>query len=141
MNRFGWIAVLSVSVLLCLPSAAAPKQKLVVVNRPTVIAFFPAVTDAELSKDAGTNETLSDFQFYSAQARPKLKDAGVDFEEIYASSFAVRCGTKTTTFRPQKTLVGYYFIAPGKSPRIEYGVMTDGDILRVATEYFQITSK
>jgi hypothetical protein len=141
MRLFGWIVTLSVSVLLCLASGAAPKEKLVVVNGPTVVAFFPPVTGAELAKDPDTNESLADFQLYATRVREKLNNAGIEFQVIYASSFAVRCGAKTTTFRPKKTTVGYYFIEPGKSPRVEYGVMTDVDILRVAAEHFQLASK
>jgi hypothetical protein len=141
MRLFGCIVILSVSVLLCLPSGAAPKEKLVVVNGPTVVAFFPSVTDAELAKDPDTNESLADFQLYATSVREELRSAGIEFEEIYASSFAVRCRAKTTTFRPKKTTVGYYFITPGRAPRVEYGVMTDVDILRVAAEYFQLASK
>jgi len=120
MRFVGWIVALSVSVLLCLALGAAPKEKLVVVSGPTVVAFFPPVTDAELSKDPDTNESLADFQLYATTAREKLNNAGVSFEEIYATSFAVRCGAKATTFRPKKAKVGYYFITPGKSPRVEY---------------------
>jgi hypothetical protein len=141
MRSFGWIVTLSVSLLLCLTLGAAPKDKLLVVNGPTVVAFFPPVTDAELSKDPDANESLADFQLYATRIRERLHNAGIEFEEINASSFAVRCGAKTTTFRPKKTTVGYYFITPGKSPRVEYGVMTDVDILRVAAEYFQHAPK
>ena len=141
MKLFCSILTLSVFVLFCPPIGAAPKEKLVVVNRPTVVAFFPPVTDAELSNNPDTNEALADFQFYATKAREKFHNEGIDFEEIYALSFAVKCGTKTTTFRPKKTTVGYYFIAPGKSPRIEYGVMTDADILQVASEYFHLAPK
>jgi hypothetical protein len=140
MNRFVWLA-LALTVLLCLPLGAASNQKLIVVTGPTVIAFFPPVTPAELNKDADTNEALADFQLYAAHVRPKLDADGIHFEEIYASSFAVRLGTKTTNFRPQKTHIGYYFIAPGKSPRVEYGVMTDSDILEAATDYFHTAAK
>ena len=99
------------------------------------------MTDAELSKDPDTNESLADFQLYATSVREKLRSAGVEFEEIYASSFTVRCGAKTATFSPKKTTVGHYFIPPGKSPRVQYGIMTNVDILRVAAEYFQFASK
>lgn len=39
-------------------------------------------------------------------------------------------------FTPTKEKVGYYLISPGKKPRIEYGVMTDTDLLQVAKDYF-----
>jgi hypothetical protein len=48
----------------------------------------------------------------------------------------VRVGKIVKAFRPVKGDVGYYFVAPGKKPRIEYGVMTDADLLQVANEYF-----
>jgi len=32
--------------------------------------------------------------------------------------------------------VGYYYIAPGRKPRLEYGVATDLDILQIASDYF-----
>jgi hypothetical protein len=41
-----------------------------------------------------------------------------------------------TAFRPLKGNVGYHFVVPGRKPRIEYGVMTDADLLQVANEYF-----
>jgi hypothetical protein len=141
MRVLDWIVTLSVSVFLCLPPGAKPKENLIVVNGPTVVAFFSAVTDAELVKAPDTNESLADFQLYATRVRGKLHRAGIEFEEINASSFAVRCGAKTTIFRPKKTKVGYYFVTPGKPPRIEYGVVTDFDILQVAAEYFQLASK
>jgi hypothetical protein len=49
-------------------------------------------------------------------------------------------GKRLITFRPAKG-VGYYLVEPGKKPRIEYGVMTDADLLRVANEYFGISAK
>jgi hypothetical protein len=44
-------------------------------------------------------------------------------------------------FRLGKVKVGYYFVAPGKKPRIKYGVMTDADILQMADEYFGIAAR
>ena len=140
MKSIGWVATLAVC-LLCEPVGAGPTTKVVVVRGPTVIAFFPPATDKDLSQDPDTNESLSDFQFYAQKVRGKLHDAGINFQEIYASAFDVKCGATTTSFHPQKTQVGYYFVAPGKSPRVEYGVMTDADILLVAKEYFHWTPK
>jgi len=134
------IVALSLVAILCRTLGAAPNEKVVVVSGPTVVAFFPPVTQAELSKDADTNEALADFQYYAGRLREQLRHAGVDFEEVYASSLLIECGAKTTRFRPEKVEVGYYLIAPGKSPRVEYGVMTDEDILQVAYEYFGPTA-
>ena len=119
---------------------AFTKPTVVVVVRPTVVAFFVPETGAELN-DPDTNEARADFQLYAGEVRKPLHDAGIDFREIYASSFRIRSGTKVTTFRPHKDKVGYYLIAPGRTPRIEYGVMTNSDLLQVSNEYFGITTK
>jgi len=136
MKSLSWFLAFSLFVLP--PIGAAPK--LVMVSRPTVIAFFPFVTQADMSKDPDINDSLGDFQDYAARVRGKLHDVGVDFDEIYASSFLVKSGAKMIAFHPKKT-VGYYFVQLGKSPRVEYGVMTDSDILGVATEYFRLATK
>ena len=101
------------------------------------MAFFP-VTQGDLKNDPDTNEALADFQFYAGKVRRLLHDAGIDFHEIYAPSFRVQQGTKITTFHPGKVKVGYYFIAPRKKPRVDYGVMSDTDLLLVAKEYFAL---
>jgi hypothetical protein len=123
------------------PSAAAEKQPLVVVRGPTVVAFFKPVTDAEMEKDPDTNEVLADFQLYTSHVREPLGRRGIEFHELYAHSFRLRVGKRLTTFRPGKVDVGYYFVSPGKTPRIEYGVMTDADLLLVADQYFGISAK
>jgi uncharacterized protein YecT (DUF1311 family) len=113
----------------------AEKQPVVVVAGPTIIAFFP-VTKAELRKDADANEALADFQFYAQKVREPLKKNGIGFSEVYAHSFRVRIGQEVTVFTPTKENVGYYLIVPGTKPRIEYGVMTNTDLLQVAKDYF-----
>jgi hypothetical protein len=141
MKSTVYVASLIVCALLCEPVATAEPPKVILVSGPTVIAFFPPVTEKDLSQEPDTNESLSDFQFYGQRVRAKLHDAGFDFREIYATSFSVKCGAKTENFHTQKTKVGYYFIAPGKPPQVECGVMTDTNILQVAKRYFRPTPK
>jgi hypothetical protein len=121
--------------------AAAEKPPVVVVRGPTVVAFFEPVPQAKLEKDSDTNEGLADFQWYATSVRDPLRKAGIEFHELYTHSFRLRVGNRLTTFRPIKVDVGYYLVAPGKKPRIEYGVMTDVDLLQVANEYFGIPAK
>jgi len=117
---------------------AAPKQEVIVVDRPTVVSFFPPVTDAELAKNPDLNETLFDFQYYTRIARNRLEPMGIQFKEIYATSFALRVQGKTKTIQAKKIQVGYYFLAPDKPPRIQSGVTTDNIIVAIANEYFQL---
>jgi hypothetical protein len=119
-----------------LTASAAEKSPLVAIAGPTIVAFFPPITDAELQRDPDSNESLADFQVYARRVREPLKRAGVDFHELYARSFRVRVGRGERVFRPGKAGVGYYFIAPAKKPRIEHGVMTSDDLLHIASEYF-----
>jgi hypothetical protein len=112
-----------------------------VVRRPMIVAFFPPVTEAELKADPDTNEALSDFQVYAKLVREPLRKAGIDFHEVYARSFRIRVGATVRTFRSGDVDVGYYFVAPGKKPRIEYGVMSAADLLEIAGAYFGIVTK
>jgi hypothetical protein len=109
------------------------------IDRPTVIAFFPSEEKIE-GKDTDTNDSLSDFQLYAASARQRMS-GNVDLEVVYTRSFQVVLDGRVTTFSPPRAEPGYYFAAPGKKPRIEYGVMNDSDILRVAQEYFGTAMK
>jgi hypothetical protein len=114
--------------------------KTYVIERPTIIAFFRHVTDAQMDKDPDMNEVLGDFQLYAAQAGPKLRAAGIDFETASATRFKLKIGKHVRDFRARKAGVGYYFIALGKEPHVEYGVMTDMDLIEAARKYFGIHS-
>lgn len=118
------------------PSLLASAQPWFIIRRPTVIAFFPPVTQKQLEQDPDTNESLADFQIYAKQARERLAKMGVELKEVYARSFRVSMGGKVTTFRPGSQDVGYYLIAPGKTPRIVYGVQADTDLVQLAAKYF-----
>jgi hypothetical protein len=136
------VAALALCSAFALPvghSQNQPKSPMFLIRRPTVIAFFPPVTEKELKGDPDTNEALADFQEYTSRVRAPLMKLGVNFKEVYASSFRVTVSGKTSTFRPGAVGVGYYFVAPGNKPRVEYGVNTDIGIISVAKEYFGIS--
>jgi hypothetical protein len=134
-------------LLICATAATAQEKSVVavaerplcVITRPTIVAFFPPVDTSAIDED--TNELLADFQTYTARVRMPLRKAGSEFHELYARSFRIRVGRRVRTFHPGKVDVGYVFITPGGAPRVEYGVRTDDDLLRIAQEYFRIPSK
>lgn len=107
-----------------------------VIRKPTIVAFFVPVTESEVADGADTNEALSDFQYYAGSVRDSLLNAGIEFHEADALSFKIRSGKKLRVFRTGKIGVGYYFIAPGKPPHIQEGVMTDQDLVEEARKYF-----
>jgi len=118
--------------------ARAAKAPVFTVRTPTVVAFFAPVTDRDLDNE-DTNEDLSDFQYYDDEVRAPFKKAGIELHETYARSFSIRLKGRVLQFRTTRNNdIGYYFIAPGKKPHVEYGVMTDEDLLEVAHDYFGI---
>jgi hypothetical protein len=119
-------------------AAGAAKAAIFDVRRPTVVAFYPPVSDSDRD-DPDADEALSNFQYYADEVRAPLRHAGVDFHEVYARSFSIRVRGKIIEFRTaRKDDVGYYFIAPGKKAHVEYGIMTDDDLLSAAHDYFGI---
>ncbi|MFB3815461.1 MAG: hypothetical protein ACE14L_15265 [Terriglobales bacterium] len=118
------VILLLVTVITAVVPGHTQQQQLLTfdVRRPTVVAFFPPVTQAELRDDPDTNEALADFQVYAQKVRERLRDRGIDFHEVYAHRFVIRQGKKLVVFTPDKVQVGYYFVVPGKKPRIHYGV-------------------
>src|SRR5690242_12665064 len=135
------VAATSILAAQTLRVVAATKSPLIVVTGRTVIAFCPPSTKTQLQKDADTSEALADFQLYSSQVREPLRKADIGFYELHTASFRVRVGKEISTFRASKVDIGYYLIAPGKAPRVEYGVMTASDLLQVADEYFKVQAK
>jgi hypothetical protein len=59
---------------------------------------------------------------------------------LHQAPLRVRIRQRVTVFRPDKGNVGL-LDRPGKKPRIEYGLMTDIDLLQVANEYVGTAAK
>jgi hypothetical protein len=138
MKRITFLLACVTVIAAVIPLQSAQKSPLFEVHRPTILAFFPPVTEAELSKDPDTNTALDDFQFYAGKVREPLEERGIELRQVYAHSFSIRTGKAVTTFKPTNVDVGYYLVAPGRKPRVQYGVMTDADLLQLADEYFGI---
>ena len=62
---------------------AAQIEPLFDVHLPTVVAFFPPISQAEMTHGE-SNESLDDFRFYAESARVRLAKADVDFHEVFA---------------------------------------------------------
>jgi len=130
-------AVILFTILLAVtpaPCKTSHKPAPFEIDRPTVIAFFPSEAKTE-GKETDANDSLSDFQLYAASARQHLS-GNIAFQVVYTRSFQVALDGRLITFRPPRAEPGYYFAMPGKKPRVEYGVMSDEDIERIAQEYF-----
>jgi hypothetical protein len=103
------LIVSAVCAFLWLAAGNAAKEPIqtFTVERPTILAFFPPVTDADLDQNPDTNEALGDFQLYATRVSPSLKKAGIDFEVVSAVKFKVKNGANVRTFRTGKIAIGY----------------------------------
>ena len=139
MTRILWLPCF---VILCagigFAQSVANPVPVFVIHRPTIVAFFPHVSDKEMESNPDTNEVLSDFQAYNSEVHDPLQKAGIELRQTDARFFRIRAGKTVRSFQTGKKGVGYYFIAPGKAPHIEYGVMTGDGILTTARKYFGI---
>ena len=114
------------------------KPPLIVVHRPTVVAFFLPISEAEANRADSDAEALSDFHYYAYREEKRLKMAGIDLTIVSGRSFKFRDGARIWNFQTGKIGIGYYLIAPGKMPHVEYGVMTDEDLCAAAEKYFRV---
>ncbi len=132
------LALIALPLLLPAQSPPAGKLPLIVIHRRTIVAFFVGANEAR-EIDANGNESLSDFQLYAYQAKGPLKKMKVDLLDTTSAAFSVQTGTKIVAFHPAQQ-IGYYFIAPGQEPRVEYGVRTDDQLIEIASQYFSVTA-
>ena len=116
----------------------AEQQTRFVITGPTLISFFLNYTDDGILADGG-NEALYDFGHYLPAAEDKLREAGVQVHAVLkVKSFQVKIGSRWHTFQPRGNDVGYYFIAPGRKPRVEFGIQETEGILDIARNYFRL---
>lgn len=119
-----------------LASAHKPAPPIAITG-PTMIAFFPT-TQAEVDRNPDTGEAISDFQFYINETGKKFKEAGIKVVEVYEPNFRIQTGKSIRLFPNPKGLAGYYFVAPGRGPHVEYNVMTGEDLIDAARRYFRV---
>ena len=133
--------VLLATAVVALAASGSPPSRLVEVTGPTLVAFAPPITEKQLDADPNLGDVLDDFQVFLARARPKLEQAGVRVIVLTTRSFRVRSANKTSTYRPGRVDIGYYFVRPGRKPRIVLGVADDEELLNTAKQYFNLVEE
>ncbi len=121
-----WLAVIGTQDTARVPACEAFK-----ISSPTVIAFFEyeGCRNRPYCEDA-----LDDFQFYLRRIHERFDESAIRIHECYRQPFEIEVRGQKRKFTD--TSVGYYLISPGKEPRVELGVVTDTDLVRLMTEYF-----
>ncbi len=119
-------------------SRESADKQVVLITGPTLIGFFPKVSQGDVDADQDLAEVLSDFQYHLGGAREHLQKKGVSVYELYTSEIRIQEVGAVRTFVPDHGRVdlGFYLVSPGREPLVMYGVMTDVDLLIAAHQYF-----
>lgn len=116
---------------------SALRSRPVVVKGPTLVAFF-RTTQAEVDSSGEVSETLSDFDYYLANASDSLRALGIAVYERYTDTipYVVHDTARRFVAPPDSGGVGYLFLVPNGPAKARYGLLSD-DLIVVARNYFR----
>ena len=120
------------------PASQQPALPVIAVTGPTIVAFFPDVSQNEIDGDFDLDTTLEDFQRSARGIRAFANTNSISFHELYSHAFLIRTRGLTIRFEALADSggIGYYLTAPGMEPLVLYGVHTDSDVASTASGYF-----
>jgi len=112
------------------------------VKGPTVVAFEPALTQAQLDSSEQLATVLGDFEHYLSEASDSLEVLGFALVQRPTGPIRLLEASGSREVRPSSdsSYVGYVFVAPGRRPRVYYGVKTDGQLLAAARMFLAADS-
>lgn len=112
---------------------------LVAVDRPTLIAFYPAVTQAQVDSSEELATVFDDFSYHLSSAADSLRALGITIESRPLGEIRFVEASQHRQFLPAKDSAefGYLFLAPGRAQRVYYSVMSDSDLVETAHEYLE----
>lgn len=141
-------AILSIATLACshkgaaghanaLDSTRAADSAAVHVHGPTLIAFFPTVTQAQVDSSDDLATVLDDFTFHLGSANDSLTKLGFVVIDRPHGTFLIVDGAGSRQITPalDSADVGYVFIAPGRRDHLAYGVMASLDLVEAARTF------
>jgi len=114
------------------------QKQVIQIHQATVISFEPPPKPGELENGEGHSEAYNDFAYYVNLAEEPLSRSGIEIRSVLAREFAVRDGNRIRTIKAGKGGFGDCMVAPGKVPRMEFGVMIDQDLFDAVRKYFGI---
>ena len=118
-------------------SAPASDSGLVHIQGPTLVAFYPQVTQAQIDSSEDLATVLDDFSYHLSTAMDSLRLLGITVDDRPTGRLQLLDGGRRRQFLPAKDSadVGYVFLAPGRADRVYYGVMTNADLVAAAHAY------
>jgi hypothetical protein len=110
---------------------------MVVVEGPTLVAFYPATTQAQVDSSEDLATVFDDFSYHLSSAADSLRALGITLREREVGTIQlVESGRRRHFILPKDSAdFGYLFLAPRRAQRAYYGVMTNSDLVAAAHEY------
>ena len=117
----------------------ATDSTLVVIDRPTLIGFYPAVTQAQVDSSEELATVFDDFSYHLSSAADSLRALGITVTERPLGEIRLVEAGQQRQFVPAKDSAefGYLFLAPGRAQRVYYSVMSNSDLVATAHEYLE----
>jgi len=117
--------------------AAVPESVWVEVRGPTLVAFYPLKSNAELEADPALAGALDDLAYHIGTAMDSLHAAGYGVEYCSGDTVWMRAGNLRSRFvrSPDSADVGYVFTDTTGRRAVIYGVRTYLDLVEYAREF------
>ena len=108
-----------------------PDSMAVRVHGPTLISFYPTVTQAQIDSSEDLATVLDDFSYHLSTAQDSLRAMGFTIIDHPPGTIRIidATGSRDIALVPDSADVGFVFVAPGRRDRVMYGVTTGSDLI------------
>ncbi|HEU4787292.1 MAG TPA: hypothetical protein VFS57_07795 [Gemmatimonadaceae bacterium] len=98
---------------------------------PTLISFYPTVTQAQVDSSEDLATVLDDFSYHLSTAQDSLRAMGFAIVDHPPGTIRIidASSSRDIALAPDSTDVGFVFVAPGRRDRVMYGVMTGSELI------------
>ena len=117
--------------------ASVPESAWVEVRGPTLIGFYPVVSNEQLEADEGLATALDDFSYHVGAAMDSLLAAGFTVHNRSGDTLWIRTGRVRSRFvrDPDSASIGFVLTDPLGRRAVIYGVRTYPDLVSYAQEF------
>ena len=117
--------------------ATVPDSAWITITGPTLIGFYPLVSNEQIEKDEGLATVLDDFSFHLGTAQDSLRAAGFTVHLLGGDTLWLRTGTdRSRVVRDRdSSTVGYLFADTLLRRVFVYGVRGGIDLVVYAHEF------
>ena len=116
----------------------------IAINGPTVIGYFPAVSDKELANDDALGSAFEHLQMALATCDACFGSHGVDVQMVIADKITVVDDGRVQEILPRREPdgIGAFLVSPGRDGRIVHAGRGPSSLVsyvpQAASEYFEL---